>query len=142
MQEKKQVVKELGGDELSEFLNKYRGFNISLTDANVFCYGSHGAKSYGLYVDDKMVSMVIVSVVSVFPMEDNPNGKIGHISGLYTIEDERHNGCAKLLLQEIKKLYGIGRVDFLCCDAKIPEVFEAVGFKAATDKRLWTGKPV
>ena len=104
-------------------ISEAEGFPYPITEdvARIYCQGrdatAPGVQTYGVFEDDKLVSVMTATFCLVFPCEDSPSGRIAHISGAYTLPDCRHRHYATELLTAIEadaKAFG---ADYLCCDS-------------------------
>lgn len=94
--------------------------------------------TYGIYENDKLISIMTVTFYYVFFHNDSKNGRIGHISGAYTLPKYRHNGYATTLLKFIIDKANEYNVDYLCCDSKADDLYYKQGFILSDDSsRLW-----
>lgn len=109
------------------------------------CIGSNPIKPtiqmYGYYHNgSELAAIMVATYLYVMPHEDNPKGKIVHISGAYTKENMRHKGYAGILLEAIEKdAKEYFDADYLCADC-IPageKLAISQGFVHSNDSRVW-----
>lgn len=121
------------------------GFPYPITEdiARVYCQNREasdtGVQTYGIFEDDKLVSVMTATFCMVFPCEDSPSGRIAHISGAYTLPDHRHRHYATALLSAIEadaKAFG---ADYLCCDSTADGLYLRFGMHPTSDEetRMW-----
>ena len=121
------------------------GFPCTLTEktAKIYCNNNKapidGVRSYGVFENEKLVSIMTATFCYVFPCEDSPCGKIVHISGAYTIPEYRHMHFASDLLEMIEADAILFGADYLCCDSTADGLYLSCGFMPAPkdETRMW-----
>lgn len=118
-------------------------YPITEDTARIYCQSrdatAPGVQTYGIFEDDKLVSVMTATFCFVFPCEDSPSGRIAHISGAYTLPDCRHRHYATELLTAIEadaKAFG---ADYLCCDSTADGLYLRFGMQPTSDDetRMW-----
>lgn len=106
--------------------------------AKVYCT-RNSVETYGIYEDDKLVSIMTATFCRVFPCQDSPTGKVIQISGAYTHPDYRHKGYASYILNYIEKIGRLYNNDYLCCDSIADKLYINNDFIKApkNESRLW-----
>jgi len=106
--------------------------------AKIYCTGN-SVETYGIYEDNKLVSIMTATFCRVFPCQDSPTGKVIHISGAYTHPDYRHKGYASYILNYIEKIGRLYNNDYICCDSIADNLYINNGFIKAqkNESRLW-----
>lgn len=118
-------------------------YPISEEVARVYCQSrdanTPGAQTYGVFEDDKLVSVMTATFCFVFPCEDSPSGRIAHISGAYTLPDCRHRRYATELLTAIEADAKVFGADYLCCDSTADGLYLSFGMRPTSDDetRMW-----
>ena len=94
---------------------------------------------FGRYSDGILVSIGTLSIFSVFPCPDSPNGLVGHISGVYTHPQYRRRGHSTKLLDEMTEAGRLYGCDYLCLDSTADELYCKAGFVRAPEgeTRMW-----
>lgn len=126
-------------------ISKAEGFPYPISEnaARVYCQGrdasSTGVQTYGVFEDEKLVSVMTATFCLVFPCEDSPSGRITHISGAYTLPAHRHRHYATELLTAIQadaKEFGS---DYICCDSTADGLYLSFGMQPTSDDetRMW-----
>jgi predicted acetyltransferase len=124
-------------------ISKCDDFPIEINEniASIYCNNKDsietGTYTYGVFMEEKLVSVMTATYLLVFPHPDNPNGKITHISGAYTRPEYRHRGLASVLLKEIEKDSMLFGSDYICCYSSADKLYEKYGFKYSTESRMW-----
>ena len=95
------------------------------------------SQMYGIYENGKLVSIMTVSFMEIFPHKDSPNGRVCHISGAFTHPEYRLRGYASKLLSSIEKDAIIFGADYLCLDSSCDELYLKLGFDYSSESRLW-----
>ena len=120
------------------------GFPYAVNENMVkeYCTGEDPVKmcvqTYGVYDEEKLVSIMSASYLNVFYHKDSPHGKTVQISGAFTIPERRSQGFGKMLLdkiiEEAKTYFG---ADYLCCDTTSPQFFSKYGYIISSEERMW-----
>lgn len=126
-------------------LSSADGFPYQLTEktARIYCAGKafdeEGVQTYGVWIDDRLVSVMTATFCRVFPCEDSPHGRIVHLSGAFTLPSFRSRRCATELLYLIEKDAAAFGADYLCCDSTADELYRSFGFGPAPENetRMW-----
>lgn len=87
--------------------------------------------SYLAIDNDKIIATSGMSFVEKPPYFSNPTGKIGLLSGMYTLKEYRRKGIAKKLLEMVineAKEYGCGTV-YITSSQQGSSLYENCGFK-------------
>lgn len=125
------------------------GFPCQLTEdiAALYCRGKapaeEGVQTYGVFADQKLVSVMTATFCAVFPHRDSPKGRIVHISGAYTLPQYRHRHYASDLLRMIEDDAKIFGADYICCDSTADGLYRSFGFEPAPENetRMWKSIP-
>lgn len=143
----KTIIKRLDKNDISALLDicAADGFPCRLTEetAEIYCRGTapfdEGALTYGVFADDKLVSVMTATFCVVFPHRDSPKGRIVHISGAYTLPAYRHKGYASDLLERIEADAAEYHADYICCDSTADGLYQSHGFvpAPANETRMW-----
>ena len=117
-------------------------YRIDRQEAAIYCNDciptSPCIQTYGVFMDEKLVSVMTATFLFVFPNPDNLTGRIVYISGAYTRPEYRHKGLAKILLQAIEKdAKEFFIADYICCDSYADELYLDSGFEFNNKSRLW-----
>ena len=126
-------------------LSAATGFPYRLTDAAARLYlrgrgpADEGVQTYGVFADNRLVSVMTATFCTVFPCEDSPSGRIVHISGAYTHPAYRHRHFATDLLTAIQADAARYGADYLCCDSTADGLYLRFGFRPTDEKetRMW-----
>lgn len=126
-------------------LSSASGFPCKLTEdsAEIYCRDKavtdEGAQTYGVFADNRLVSVMTATFCAVFPCEDSPSGRIVHISGAYTLPEYRGRRCATELLKLIESDAGRFGADYMCCDSIADGLYLKNGFEPAPEHetRMW-----
>lgn len=126
-------------------LSRSDGFPCELSEslAADCCRGKapadEGLRTYGAFVNGRLVSVMSATFCRVFPCADSPGGRIVHISGAYTERPSRGCGCASALLGMIEADAAIFGADYLCCDSIADGFYLRAGFVPAPENetRMW-----
>lgn len=143
----KTVLQKLGKTHIRDLLeiSAVEGFPFRLSEesAELYCRdrdpADAGVQTYGVFADDRLVSVMTATFCVVFPCEDSPRGRIVHISGAFTLPAYRNRGFAFDLLKLIEgqaKRYG---ADYMCCDSTADGLYRSFGFAPAPENetRMW-----
>ena len=120
-------------------ISKAEGFPYPISEdvARVYCQSREanapGVQTYGIFEDDKLVSVMTATFCPVFPCEDSPSGRITHISGAYTLPDCRHRRYATELLTAIEADAEAFGADYLCCDSTADGLYLRFGMHPTSD---------
>lgn len=132
---------------LAELSNE-NGFSYPLTKetAKIYCAGraprDAGVQTYGVFAEDRLVSVMTATFLSVFPCKDSPSGRIVHISGAYTLPEYRHRNCATDLVKMIESDAERFGADYLCCDSIADDLYLKNGFSPTPDNETRMWKPI
>ena len=126
-------------------ISKAQGFPYPITEdvARVYCRNRDtteiGVQTYGIFEENKLVSVMTATFCVVFPCEDSPSGRIAHISGAYTLPDHRHRHYATELLTAIEADAEAFGADYLCCDSTADGLYLCFGMQPTSDDetRMW-----
>ena len=126
-------------------LSKADGFPCEMTQeaAKRYCGvkdpADEGVRTYGIFADDRLVSVMTATFCVVFPCKDSPSGRIAHISGAYTLPEYRRRNYAADLLTRIEADAAIFGADYMCCDSTADGLYRSFGFEPAPDNetRMW-----
>lgn len=110
---------------------------LDKTTAEKYCQGNLSCQTYGLFVDNVLVSVMTSSLCQIFPHPDNKTGNIIHISGAYTKKQFRGRYYATTILKEIEKDAINIHADYMCCDSSADELYLKCGFTKSSETRLW-----
>ncbi len=121
------------------------GFPYVLTEeaAAIYCCGkapaNEGVQTYGIFTDDRLVSVMAATFCVVFPCEDSPTGRIVHISGAYTLPAYRHRHYASDLLTMIEADALCFGADYICCDSTADGLYLRFGMEPTSEHetRMW-----
>lgn len=121
------------------------GFPYKLTEevAKIYCSGKaptdEGVQTYGVFVNNKLVSVMTATFCVVFPCKDSPSGKIVHISGAYTLPEYRHKHYASNLLMMIEMDAVTFGADYICCDSTADGLYLSNEFEPTSENetRMW-----
>ena len=125
-------------------LSRRDGFPFVVNDNMVaeYCKGEDPTdmcvQTYGVYEDERLVSIMTASYLKVFFHEDSPGGRTIQLSGAFTIPEKRSKGYGKMLIDKIAedgKIYF--NADYLCCDTTNPHFFSKNGFISSNEDRMW-----
>lgn len=130
-------------------LSEENGFPYPLTaeTAMIYCAGKsvteEGVHTYGIFADNRLVSVMTATFCMVFPCKDSPSGRIVHISGAYTLPEYRGKHCATELLRRIESDAERFGADYLCCDSIADGLYLKNGFEPTSDyeTRMWKRIP-
>lgn len=126
-------------------ISRAEGFPYPMTEdvARVYCQSRNtsdpGVQTYGIFEDDKLVSVMTATFCRVFVCEDSPSGRIVHISGAYTLPAYRHRHYATELLTAIEADAMAYGADYLCCDSTADGLYLRFGMQPTSDDetRMW-----
>ena len=126
-------------------ISKEEGFPYPISEdaARVYCQNRDasdtGVQTYGIFEDDKLVSVMTATFCLVFPCEDSPSGRIAHISGAYTLPSYRNRRYATVLLTAIEGDAEAFGADYLCCDSTADGLYLSFGMHPTSDDetRMW-----
>ena len=121
------------------------GFPYPMTQAlaEIYCRGKdpseEGVQTYGVYEDNRLVSVMTATFCAVFPCKDSPTVRIVHISGAYTLPAYRHRRYATQLLAAIEKDAVRFGADYLCCDSTADGLYQSFGMTPTdeSETRMW-----
>lgn len=123
---------------------KQEGFSFPVDEkmAKDYCKGLDPTdmcvQTYGVYDDDRLISIMTASYLKVFYHPDSPKGKTVQISGAFTIPERRCRGYGKMLLDKIiEEARTYFNADYLCCDTIAPQFFGKYEFKTSSENRMW-----
>ncbi len=141
------MVQKLDKTKISDLLaiSAAEGFPCKLTEeaAEFYCRGKEpadeGVRTYGVFTDNRLVSVMTATFCTVFPHKDSPKGRIVHISGAYTLPEFRHRHYAFELLKKIEADAAEFGADYLCCDSTADGLYLSRGFEPApkNETRMW-----
>lgn len=95
-------------------------------------------QTYGLFVNDSLVSIMTATLSYEFPHSERPSGRVLQISGAFTKREYRHRGYATMLLSAIEEdARNLFKADYICCDSSADELYENFGYEKSTETRLW-----
>lgn len=121
------------------------GFPCALKEelAKIYCSGKdpadEGVQTYGVFAENRLVSVMTATFCTVFVCKDSPRGRIVHISGAYTLPEYRGKHCATDLLKRIESDAVRFGADYLCCDSIADGLYLKKGFEPTSDHetRMW-----
>ena len=141
------MIQRLNGDDLQALLSLSAadGFPCKMTEetAKPYCRdkapADEGVQTYGVFADDRLVSVMTATFCMVFPCEDSPSGRIVHISGAYTLPEYRGKHYATELLKMIGSDAESFGADYLCCDSIADGLYLKNSFEPTSDRetRMW-----
>jgi len=139
-------IKRLDRTDIKELikLSSSEGFPYQLTLelAAIFCNGIIPDKptqqSYGIFIDNRLVSVMTATFLYEFPHEDRPSGKVVQVSGAYTIPEHRHKRLATYLLKLIENDAKIHyKADYICCDSSADDLYKNANWNYSNESRMW-----
>ena len=113
---------------------------LDFEKAEIYCGLDKSIRTFGKYNNaHRLVSVVTVTFIRVFPSKDSPNGKIAHISGAYTLPEYRGKGIMTKMLDMIIHIAKKHGADYLCCDSIADDLYYKCGFikPSHNETRLW-----
>lgn len=124
-------------------LSREDGFPCELTDEVAALLDKNIASNtfllFGEYRGDDLAAIGALSIFFVFPCPDSPCGLIGHISGVYTRPQYRHQGLSAAIVDQIIDAGREAGCDYVCLDSTADELYRKAGFIHAPENetRMW-----
>jgi GNAT superfamily N-acetyltransferase len=124
-------------------LSREEGFPCELTDEVMALLVKNATGDafllFGEYSDGRLAAIGALSIFFVFPCPDSPCGLIGHISGVYTHPEYRHQGLSAAIVDQIIDAGREAGCDYVCLDSTADELYRKAGFIHAPENetRMW-----
>lgn len=88
---------------------------------------------YGIYTDNKLVSVCFVQVIPMLPQLNNAAGMHGYICNVFTLKSHRKRGYQKKLLStciDVARLKGIKKLDLTTDNPIAMSLYSQYGFSS------------